>query len=159
MVQLSHPYTTTGKTIVLTTGTFVSKDISLLFNILSKFVITLLPRSKYLFFFFAFSFMTAVTICSDFGAQENKVCHYFHFSPIYLPWSAGTGYHDPSSLNVDFRDSFFTLIKRLFSFSSLSAISIVSSANLNMSANLESSAVATGLKKVSFHSNPKGKQC
>ena len=31
--------------------------------------------------------MAAVTICSDFGAQENKACHYFHFFPIYLPWS------------------------------------------------------------------------
>ena len=35
--------------------------------------------------------MAAVTICSDFGAQENNICHCFHFSPIYLPWSDGTG--------------------------------------------------------------------
>src|SRR5574337_474952 len=48
-IQLSHPYTTTGKTIALTTGTFVGKVISLLFNILSKLVITFLPRSKCLF--------------------------------------------------------------------------------------------------------------
>ena len=34
--------------------------------------------------------MAAVTICSDFGAQENKVCHCFHCFPIYLPWSDGT---------------------------------------------------------------------
>ena len=33
----------------------------------------------------SFHFVAAVTICSDFGAQENKICHYFHFSPIYLP--------------------------------------------------------------------------
>ena len=45
-VQLSHPYMTTGKTIVLTRWTFVGKDMSLLFNMLSKFVITFLPRSK-----------------------------------------------------------------------------------------------------------------
>ena len=37
--------------------------------------------------------MAAVTICSDFGAQENKVCHCFHFSPFYLPWSGGTRCH------------------------------------------------------------------
>ena len=48
MVQLSHPYMTTGKTIVLTTWTFVGKVMSLLFNMLSGFVITFLPRSKHL---------------------------------------------------------------------------------------------------------------
>ena len=45
-VQLSHPYTTTGKTIALTRRTFVGKVMSLLFNILSRLVITFLPRSK-----------------------------------------------------------------------------------------------------------------
>ena len=48
MVQLSHPYMTTGKTIALTIGTFVSKVMSLLFNTLSRFVIALPPKSKYL---------------------------------------------------------------------------------------------------------------
>ena len=48
MVQLSHPYMTTGKTIALTKWTFVSKILSLLFNILSRFVIAFLPRSKHL---------------------------------------------------------------------------------------------------------------
>ena len=47
-VQLSHPYMTTGKTIALTRQTFVSKVISLLFNMLSRLVITFLPRSKHL---------------------------------------------------------------------------------------------------------------
>ena len=47
-VQLSHPYMTTGKTIALTRWTFVCKVISLLFNILSRLVITFLPRSKHL---------------------------------------------------------------------------------------------------------------
>ena len=37
----------------------------------------------------SFNFLAAVTIRSDFGAQENKVCHCFHFFPIYLPWSDG----------------------------------------------------------------------
>ena len=48
MVQLSHPYMTTGRTIVLTRWTFVGKVMSLLFNMLSRLVITLLPRSKHL---------------------------------------------------------------------------------------------------------------
>ena len=46
IVQLSHPYTTTGKTIALTRWTFVGKVMSLLFNMLSRLVITFLPRSK-----------------------------------------------------------------------------------------------------------------
>ena len=68
MVQLSHPYMTTGKTIALTLWTFVGKVTSLLSNMLSRFVIAFLPRSKRFF-----NFMAAVTICSDFGAQKNKV--------------------------------------------------------------------------------------
>ena len=47
-VQLSHPYTTTGKTIALTRGTFVGKVMSLLFNMLFRLVINFLPRSKHL---------------------------------------------------------------------------------------------------------------
>ena len=46
IVQLSHPYMTTGKTIVLTRQTFVGKVMSVLFNMLSRLVITFLPRSK-----------------------------------------------------------------------------------------------------------------
>ena len=82
MFQLSHPHMTTGKTIALNRQTFVSKVMSLLFNMLSMFAIVF-------FFFFkdqaSFNFMAAVTICSDFGTQENKVCHCFHCFPIYLP--------------------------------------------------------------------------
>ena len=80
----------------------------------------------------SFNFVAAVTICSNFGAPENKVCHCFHCFPIYLPWSDGTGCHNLHFLNVEFQASFFTssfnFIKRLFSFSLLSAISAVSSA-------------------------------
>ena len=47
MVQLSHPYMTTGKTIALTIQTFVGKVISLLFNMLSRLVIAFLPESKH----------------------------------------------------------------------------------------------------------------
>ena len=46
--------------------------------------------------------IAAVTVCSDFGAQENKVFPCFYFYPIYLPWSDGTRYHDLSFLNVEF---------------------------------------------------------
>ena len=79
IVQLSHIYMTTGKTIALTRWTFVGKVMSLFFNMLSTFVITFLPRSKCL------NFMAAVTICSHFGAPQNKVSHYFHCFPIYFP--------------------------------------------------------------------------
>ena len=58
--QLSHPYMTTGKTIALTRRKFVGKVMSLLFNMLTRLVITFLPRRV------SFNFMTAVTICSDF---------------------------------------------------------------------------------------------
>ena len=80
--------------------------------------------------------MAAVTICSNFGAQKNKVCHCFHCFSIYLLWSDGTRRHDLSFLNVEFWASFFTLlhtfIKKLFSSSSLSAIRVVSSAYLRL---------------------------
>ena len=92
-VQVSHPYMTTGKTIALTRWTFAGKVISLLFNMLSRLVITFLPRSNCL------NFMAAITICSDLGAQKNKVCHCF---PISLPLSDGTRCPDLSFLNVDF---------------------------------------------------------
>ena len=94
IVQLSHPYTTTGKTIALTRQNFVGKVMSLLFNMLSRLVITFLPRSK------SFYFMATVTICSDFGVQKNKVCHCSTVS-IYLLWSDGTRCHDLSFLNVE----------------------------------------------------------
>ena len=46
--------------------------------------------------------MAAVTICSDFGAPQNKVCHCFHCIPIYLPWSDGTRCHDLSFRHYQF---------------------------------------------------------
>ena len=73
MVQFSNLYITTGKTIALTIQMFVGKVMSLLFNMLSRFVIAFLPRSKPL------NFMAAVTVHSDFTAQENKICQCFHF--------------------------------------------------------------------------------
>ena len=76
IVHLSHPYMTTGKTIALTRHTFVGKVMSLPFNMLSRLVITFLPRSKHLLISW---------LQSPSEALKNKVCHYFHCFPIYLP--------------------------------------------------------------------------
>ena len=65
-VQLSHPYMTTGKTIALTRWTFVDNVSA--FDMLSRLIITFLPRSKHLLISWLQS-----TICSDFGAPHNKV--------------------------------------------------------------------------------------
>ena len=92
--QLSHPYMTIGKTIALTRQTFVSKVMSLLFNMLSRLVIVFLPRSKCLLI--SWLQLPSAVI---FGAPQNKVCHCFRCFPIYLPWSDGTGCHI-SILNV-----------------------------------------------------------
>ena len=93
IVQLAHPYMTTGKTIALT---FVGKVISLLFNMPSSLVITFLPRSKSLLISWLQS-PSAVIL----GPPQNKVSHCFHCFPIYLPWSEGTKYHDLSFLNAE----------------------------------------------------------
>ena len=97
MVQLSYPYMTTEKTIALTRWTFVSKVMFLLFNMLFSFVLAFSSKEQV-----SFNFVSVVIVCSDFGAQESKVCHCFHFFPIYLPWSDGTGCHDLSFLNIEF---------------------------------------------------------
>ena len=80
--------------------------------------------------------MAAITIFSDFGAQENKVSHCFHSFPIYLPWSDGVRCHDLCFMKVDFKPAFslssFTFIKRLFSSSSLYAVRVVLSAYLRL---------------------------
>ena len=73
MVQLSHPYLATGKTIALTQQTFVGKVMSLLFNMLSRFVWEQA----------SFSFMSAVTTRSDFGAQENSLSLFPLFSHLF----------------------------------------------------------------------------
>ena len=104
IVQLSHPYMTTGKIIALTRWTFVGKVISMLINMLSRLIITFLTRSKRL------NFMAAITICSDFGAQENEVCLCCQCFHIYLPWSDGTGCHDLSFLNIVLSQLFHSLL-------------------------------------------------
>jgi len=97
MVQLSHPYMNTGKTIALARQTFVSKVMSLLFNMLSGFVTAFLPRSKCLFIswlqsppavFLEPKKMKSVTVSIVFPS----ICHE----------RDGTGCHDLSFLNVEF---------------------------------------------------------
>ena len=97
IVQLSHPYMTIGKTIVLTRWSFVGKVMSLLFNMLSKLIIAFLPRSKRLLISWLQS-PSAVIL----EHPQNKVCHCFHCFPIYFPWSDGTRGYDLSFLNVEF---------------------------------------------------------
>ena len=93
IVQLSHPYMTTGKTIALARQTFVGKVMFLLSNMLSKLVISFLPSSKCLLVSWLQS-PSAVIL----KPRKNKVSHSF---PIYLPWSDGTRCHDLSFLNVE----------------------------------------------------------
>ena len=92
----SHPYMTTGKTVALTRQNFVGKVVSLLFNMLSRLVITFLPRSKHLLTSWLQS-PSAVIL----ELQKSKVSHCFHCFPIYLPWSDGTGCNDLRFLNVE----------------------------------------------------------
>ena len=80
IVQLSHPCMTTGKTIALTRLTFVGKVTSLLFNMLSRLVITFLPRRKRLLISWLQSPSGVIL------EPEKIVCHCFHCFPIYLPW-------------------------------------------------------------------------
>ena len=120
IVQLSHPYMTTGKTIALTRWTFVGKVMSLLYIMLSRLVITFLPNSKHVLISWLQS-PSAVIL----EPPQNKVCHCFCCFPIYLPWSDGTIamllVFWMLSCKPTFSLSSFTFIKRLFS-SSLSAI-------------------------------------
>ena len=83
IVQLSHPYMTTGKTIALTRRTFVGKVIFLLVNIISRLVITFLPRSKRLLISWLQS--PSAVILELPSPPTNKVCHSFYCFPIYFP--------------------------------------------------------------------------
>ena len=95
MVQLSHPYMTTGKTIALTRRTFVDKVMSLLLNMLSRLAIAFLPRSKRLLISWLQS-PSAVML-----EPKKIVSHCFHCFTIYLPLSDGTGCHALGFLNVE----------------------------------------------------------
>ena len=88
MVHLSHPYMTTGKTIALTRWTFVSKVMSLLFNMLSRLIMTFLPRSKRL-------------LISWLQSPSAVILEPPKIKSISV-WSDGTRCHDLSFLNVEF---------------------------------------------------------
>ena len=94
-VHLSHPHMTTGKTIALSRRTFVGKVMSLLFNMLSRLVITFLPRSKHLLISWLQSpsavLLEPQKIKSDAVSAVSQ----------YFPWSDGTKYHDLHFLNVE----------------------------------------------------------
>ena len=117
MDQLSHLYMTTAKTIALTLQTFVSKVMSLLCDMLSRFVTTFLTRSKHLLISWLKSPFTVIS-----KPPINKICHCCH---------DGSRCHDLSFFNIEVQVNFFTLlflIKRHFSSSSLSPIRVLSSA-------------------------------
>ena len=127
IVQLSHPYMTTGKTIALTRWTFVGKVMSLLFNMLSRLVITCLPRSKHILISWLQS-PSAVILepqkikSATAPTVAPSICHEV-MGPdamIFVFWML--------SFKPTFSLSSFTFIKRLFSSSSLSAIRMVLSA-------------------------------
>ena len=138
IIQLSHPYMTTGKTIALTRGTFVGKVMSLLLNMLSRLVITFLPRSKRLLISWLQS--PSVVILEPKKIKSDTVST---VSPsishevvgldvmIFLFWMW--------SFKPTFSLSSFTFIKRLLSSSSLSARMVVSSAYLRLLIFLDSS--------------------
>ena len=126
---------TTGKIIALTIRTFVDKVMSLLFNMLFRLVIAFLPRSKHLLISWFQSQCTVI-----FWAQENRICHCFHFLPTYLPWSDGADamifIFKMLSFKPTFSLSSFTLTKRLYFLftlvASLSAFRVLSPAYLRL---------------------------
>ena len=126
IVQLSHPYKTTGKTTALTRWTFVGKVMSLLFNMLCRLVITFLARSKHLLISWLKSLSAVILepkkIKSD--TVSPSICHEVMGPDAMILVFWMLSFKPTSSLP-------FTFIKRLFS-SSLSAIRVVSSAYLRL---------------------------
>ena len=130
-VQLSHPCTTTGKTIALTRRTFVGKVMSLLLNIPSRLVINVLPRSKRLVISWLQSpsavILETQTIKSDTVSTVSPSISYEVMGPdvmIFVFWML--------NFKPTFSLSTFPFLKRLLSFSSLSAVRVVSSAYLRL---------------------------
>ena len=99
IVQILHPYMTTGKTTALTGQTFIGKVTSLLFNMLSRLVIAFLPRNKHLLISRLQS--SSAVILEPKKKSFFRVCHSFHCFSIYFPRSDGTGCHDLSFLTVE----------------------------------------------------------
>ena len=95
IVQLWHPYMTPGKTIALTRWTFVGKVMSVLFTVLSRLVITFLPRSKHLLISWLQSPSAGIW-------EPGKIkSASFQCFPIHFPWGDGARCHDLSFLNVE----------------------------------------------------------
>ena len=105
MVQFSHPYITTGKTMALTIPTFVGKVMSLLFNTLSRFVIAFLPRSKYLLISWLQSPSTVIL-----EPKKIKSVTVSTFSPSICHEVMGSDAMVLVSLNLEFQGSFFNLM-------------------------------------------------
>ena len=97
MVQLSHPYMTTRKTITLIRWIFVGKVMSLLFNMMDRLVIAFLPRNKHPLILWLQS-PSAVLL----GPKKIRSFTVFIVSPSICHQGDGTGYHDLSFLNVEF---------------------------------------------------------
>ena len=121
MVQLSHPYMTTGKTIALSRWTSVSKVMSLLFNMLSRLVIAFLPRSKHLLISWLQSPFTMILEPKEIKSVivsivSLSICHEVMGPDVLILVFWMLRFKPAFSL------SSFTFIKRLFSSSSLSAI-------------------------------------
>ena len=95
IVQLSHPHMSTGKTIAFTIQTFVGKVMSLLFNMLSRLVVTFLPRSKCLSISWPQSPSAVILEPKKLSLSLFPLFH------SYLSWSDGTRCHDLSFLNVE----------------------------------------------------------
>ena len=96
MIQLSHLCMTTGKTVVLTMLTFVGKVMSLIFNILTSFVIAFLPRSMCLLISWLLTLYAVILKPKKISSATVSI--FLHL----LPWSDGTGCYDLSFLNVEF---------------------------------------------------------
>ena len=131
MVQLSHLYMTTGKTIALTRWTFVGKVMSLLLNMLSRLIIAFLPRSKCILILWLQSLSTVILepkkIKSVTVSIVSSSIYHEVMGPdtmIFVFWMF--------SFKPSFSLSSFTFIKRLFSSSLLSAIRMVSSTYLRL---------------------------
>ena len=131
IVQLSHPYMTTGKTTALTRWTFVGKVISLLFNMLSRLVITFLPRIKCLLISWLQSPSAVI-----WEPRKIKSATVSTVSPSIFHEVMGPDAMILVFWMLSFKPTFslssFTIIKRLLSSSSLSAIRVVSSAYLTL---------------------------
>jgi len=86
-VQLSHPYMTTGKTTALTRLTFVGKVMSLLLNMLSRLVITFLPRSKHLLISWLQLFFKTIKMKAPQKSTVNKILLFFYFLRRTQAWN------------------------------------------------------------------------